>query len=196
MLFKRALAILFILFCITPSVRADLLQPIDAEANAQTRNNRGVMYMREKDYFAAIKEFKIAIGVNPNHQTSAVYYNNLGRAYLELAKIQKEHNLPTKNANFASYAQESFESAIKQDCLQLSFYKNLVLSFELQGTLNSKRKQYSSDTTNPFNLIIVALIDERLGNKRNMQIALDDFIASYPKLLITVSLKDYLKMKE
>ena len=178
------------------SVVCAKIYPIEAEKNAQNRNNSGVLYMKDKDYFAAIKEFKIAIAINPNRQTSATYYNNLGTAYLELGKIQKKHNLPKGGADFASFAQSAFEDAIKQDCMQLSFYKNLVSSFELQGTLKSKRAQYSSDTTNPFNVIIVALIDEKLGNKKNMQIALDDFIVNHPKLLITVALKDYLRLKE
>ena len=170
--------------------------PIEAEKNAQTRNNSGILYMKDKDYFAAIKEFKIAIAINPNRQTSATYYNNLGTAYLEIGKIQKEHNLPKKGADYAYFAQTSFEDAIKQDCMQLSFYKNLVSSFEVQGILASKRAQYASDTSNPFNEIIVALIDEKLGDKKNMQIMLDDFIASHPDLLITNALKTYLRLKE
>lgn len=195
MTYKKIIVLFFIFISLTTTIEA-AIYPIDAEKNAQKRNNSGVLYMKERDYFAAIKEFKIAIAINPNHQTSAVYYNNLGSAYLELGKIQKQYKLNKNGADFASFAQESFESAIAQDCMQLSFYKNLVSSFELQGIMNSKKREYLNDESNPLNLIVVALIEEKLGNKVNAQIMLDDFIVSYPDLLITVSLKNYLKRIE
>ena len=34
---------------------------IDAERNAYDHNNKGIMYMEEKFYAAAIQEFKIAV---------------------------------------------------------------------------------------------------------------------------------------
>ncbi len=195
LLFKRILIVFFIVF-LNLSYLSAKTYPIDAEKNAQKRNNSGILYLKDRDYFAAIAEFKIAIAINPNHQTSAIYYNNLGTAYLGLAKIQKEHNLPKDGADFAHFAQISFESAIKQDCMQLSFYKNLVTSFELQNILKSKRSEYIQNNENPLNTIVVALIDERLGNIENMKIALDDFIVAHPNLIIVTSLKDYLRMKE
>ena len=39
------------------------------------------MYLEEKYYFGAIKEFQIAIALLPNSQASAAYYTNLGKTY-------------------------------------------------------------------------------------------------------------------
>ena len=49
------------------------ITPVDAARNAKEHNNQGVIYMREGDYLAAIKELKIAIGINPNVQSTSVY---------------------------------------------------------------------------------------------------------------------------
>ncbi|MBE7705739.1 MAG: hypothetical protein E7Z91_00630 [Cyanobacteria bacterium SIG30] len=193
MFYKKIILILSI-FLLTIPVSAKI-NPINAEKNAQSRNNSGVEYMQEKDYLAAIKEFKIAIAINPNHQTSAIYHNNLGRAYIEMAKVYKEYKMPKQSIEFAHFAEISFENAINQDCMQLNFYKNLVESFELQNILASKRKEYLKKTENPFNSIIVAFIEEKMGNKTTMQIILDDFIAQYPDLIITISLKNFLSQQ-
>ena len=55
---------------------------IDPEKNAYDHNNKGIMYLEEKCYYAAIQEFKIAISLNPKTQATAVYFNNLGKTYL------------------------------------------------------------------------------------------------------------------
>jgi tetratricopeptide (TPR) repeat protein len=43
---------------------------INASNNAEMHNNWGVNYLEEGDYFAAIKEFKIAIALNPSKQNN------------------------------------------------------------------------------------------------------------------------------
>ena len=50
---------------------------IKAQNNAYWHNNKGLIYLEEKYYFGAIKEFQIAIDLNPNSQASAVFYTNL-----------------------------------------------------------------------------------------------------------------------
>ncbi len=170
---------------------------IDAQRNAQLHNNLGVGYLKEGDYFAAIKEFKIAIALNPSKQTTAVYFNNLGRTYMELSKIQKQHNLSTQNGDFAAWAEISFDTAIEQDCMNLTYYKNLVQSYKAQGKLNQKLKEYKAKTDkNPLSQIVTVLIYQAQNKKRNAQIALDEFITKYPDLLITPSLKVYAKELE
>ena len=52
---------------------------IDPEKNAYQHNNLGIMYVEERDYYAAIQEFKMAISLNPNTQATATYFNNLGK---------------------------------------------------------------------------------------------------------------------
>ena len=57
---------------------------IDATKNAYFHNNLGLNYLKEHCYYAAIQEFKIAISLNPNTQATAVYYNNIGDAYMAI----------------------------------------------------------------------------------------------------------------
>lgn len=171
--------------------------PIDAQKNAQAHNNQGVLYMRERNYFAAIQEFKIAIAINPYHQATAVYFNNLGLAYLELAKIQNEHGIPREWGDFGDFARVSFEDAIKQDTMKLSYYQNIVDCFELRKTLGKELKKYQKDgAKNPLSNIVVALIYVKQNKIRNAQIILDDFMTEHPDLIINSSLKTYLRTLE
>lgn len=184
-------AILLAFFNILPA-NCDLITPVDAQKNAQMHNNRGTLYMKERDYLAAIKEFKIAIAVNPRKQSTATYYNNLGCAYMEIAKIQGTHNVSKKNGDFAQYAQMSFESAITQDCMNLSYYQNLVDSFYLQGTLSKNLAKYKK-SKKPFDKIIVGLIYEKLGKKSTARTLFDDFITENPDLIISKNLRLYIR---
>lgn len=167
------------------------ITPIDAQRAAQSHNNKGVDYFNEGDYIAAIKEFKIAIGINPGNQTTAVYNNNLGRAYLKLAKLS------APQAPFAGWAQISFEAAIAQDCMNLNFYKNLVDTFALRGNLQERLAHYRKDSAkNPFSSITVALILEKQGQKQMAAALLYDFAKDFPDLIITGDVKKYARSLE
>ena len=189
MLYKFFLILLTCLLISAPAFCAkSLVTPVDAQRAAQSHNNKGVDFYNDKDYMAAIKEFKIALGINPNNQTSAVYHNNLGRTYLALAR------LGAQGAPFAYWAQVSFESAIAQDCMNLGFYKNLVDSFALQGNMGERLTYYSKDTSkNPFSSIVVALIYERQGNRQAAAALLSDFVKTFPDLIITNDIKKHLR---
>ncbi len=181
------------LFLSTPAFadKEGVVKPIDAQNNAQMHNNQGVSYMRERDYLAAIKEFKIAIAINPKTQASATYYNNLGCAYLEIAKFQSSHANMKKEGNFANFAQVSFEDAIKQDAMNLSFYKNLVESFYYQGTLNKSYLKYR-ESKNEFDKIIVGFIFQKQGRTDAAKTIFDEFASDNPNLLISKSLAQYI----
>lgn len=177
---------------VLPVFSNSLITPIDAQKNAQMHNSMGATFMKEKDYLAAIKEFKIAIAINPYHQSTAVYYNNLGCSYLELSRIQVKHKLTKKDGEFAVWAQISFENAIMQDCMNLSYYKNLVESFSLQGNLSSKLAKYKkSSEKNQFDKIILGLIYEKMGKKAIAKGIFDEFTSQNPDLIISKSLKKY-----
>lgn len=120
-----------------------ITSPVDAQKNANTHNRRGVNYFREQDYFAALKEFKIAIAINPNSQSTAVYYNNLGKVYLIFGEIQRTRNLTRVDADFSEMAKTCFERAIMQDCMKFEYYKNLVSSYELLGITKSKKRIFT-----------------------------------------------------
>lgn len=150
-------------------------------------NSKGVIHMKEKDYLAAVKEFKIAIAINPRKQSTAVYYNNLGCAYLEIARIQGNHGI-TKNNDFAAWAQDSFENAIAQDCMNLTYYQNLVESFNVQKTLSKNLMKYKK-SKKPYDVVVVGLIYNKIGQKTTAKTIFDDFTVENPDLIISKSLK-------
>lgn len=183
---------------LVPPAFADLNQvkiisPVDAMKNANQHNRRGVNYFREQDYFAALKEFKIAIAINPNSQSTAVYYNNLGKVYLIFGKIQREKNLTRADADFSEMAKTCFERAIMQDCMKFEYYKNLVESYELLG-ITAQRKDFlmKNLNINPFNAIVVAIIFEKQGKYAPAIMLLDDFVSKNPSLIITNDVKKFL----
>ena len=55
---------------------------IRAEKDAFYHNNVGLNYLKDRIYYAAIQEFKIAISLSPSTQASAIFYNNLGETYI------------------------------------------------------------------------------------------------------------------
>ena len=58
---------------------------IDATKDAYVHNNIGINYLKDRIYYAAIQEFKIAIQLSPNTQATAVFKNNLGETYNVIA---------------------------------------------------------------------------------------------------------------
>ena len=85
---------------------------IRAEKDAFYHNNLGLNYLKDRIYYAAIQEFKIAISLSPTTQASAIFMNNLGETY-----------------NFIGYpdlAIPCFEDAIKLYGLNLKLYLNLI----------------------------------------------------------------------
>ena len=54
---------------------------IEAEKDAFLHNNIGINYLKDRIYYAAIQEFKIAISLSPTTQASAIFMNNLGETY-------------------------------------------------------------------------------------------------------------------
>lgn len=151
---------------------------IDAEKNAYLHNNMGLRYVDEKCYYAAIQEYKIAIGLNPNTQATAVYYNNLGEVYLLIG--------------YPNYALDCFERALKQYSLNFKYYQNLAKTYKALGMIDTQIARYS-DETNPLNKIMVGLLYSEQGDKKRAIITLDDFAMSEPDLIITPSVKKYIK---
>lgn len=159
------------------------ITPVDAARNAKEHNNQGVIFMREGDYLAAIKEFKIAIGINPKAQSTSVYYNNLGQAYMKIYGINKNRLLPV-------WAQSCFENALMGDCMNITYYKNLVSAYEARGVLSSKASQLlARKNENPYNAVTVGLIYLRQNKIGAAVTMLDTFCSEYPDLIITDDIK-------
>lgn len=175
--------------------KASVISPINAKSNAQVHNNLGTQYFNEKDYFAAIKEYRIAIGINTDSQTTATYFNNLGKVYLVLGEIQKRNNLPTNDGgDFSQMAQRAFEEAITLDCMKLEYYQNLISAYELVGVMENKKNFFMKNIDkNPFNVIPIALILTKQGQIGQANMMLDDFVTNNPDIIISNDLKKFIK---
>lgn len=172
-----------------------IVPPVDAAKNANWHNRRGANYFKEQDYFAALKEFKMAIALNPNSQSTAVYYNNLGKVYLIFGEIQRGRNLTRADADFSQMAQACFERAITLDCMKFEYYKNLVRSYELLGIAASKRDFLLKNlSVNPFNTIVVGIIYAKEGKIAPARALLSNFVLKNPDLIITGEVKNFLSL--
>lgn len=152
---------------------------IDAERNACLHNNLGINYLNDKDYYSAIKEFEIAIKLNPKTQATAVYYDNLGRTYQAIG--------------YSKMAQTCFERCVIQNPMNFDYYLSLVSTYKAQGLLNSKLKEYATSKTNPLNQIMVGLIYVNRGQVSTGITVLDNFCNSEPDLVITKAVRAYIR---
>lgn len=151
---------------------------IDGFKNASRHNNLGVNYMADRVYYAAIQEFKIAISLNPESQASAVYYNNLGECYMEIG--------------YPKLALDCFERAIALYNLNLNYYINLARCHIANKDLDKKLEQYK-DFSNPYNQLMSGVLYIESGEYQRGIIILDNFTIAEPDLLITPTVKNYIK---
>lgn len=151
---------------------------IDAEQNAYIHNNKGLIYLKENSYYPALQEFKIAISLSPDVQASAVFYNNLGEAYMKLEK--------------PDMAQDCFERAVQQFPLNFRYYQNLAQCYYQLGYAD-EQIQHSYQDRNPLGLVLRGLLYELQGDNIKAISALDAFAAKEPDLIITESVRMYLK---
>ena len=179
---RKILAILLFLLISLPVFGAGTIvtYTIDPEKNAYEHNNKGIMYMEEKCYYAAIQEFKIAISLNPKTQATAVYFNNLGKVYMIIG--------------YPELARDCFENAITQYSLNFEYYENLADCYQKLGIVNDKLSDFrSKQKDSPVSKVMVGLLEERSGNTRKAITTLDEFSHSEPDLLITPAVKKHIK---
>lgn len=150
---------------------------IDAETNAARHNNLGILWLKEKYYFGAIKEFEMAINLNPNSQASAVYYNNLGRTYIMIG--------------YPELAESKFLMAIKKYPLNFEYYVNLVEAYGKQNLTAKKLEYHKKNRKNNLDDILIALLYGALGQTSTEVTMLDEFCNNEPDLIITPAIKKY-----
>ena len=179
---KKIFAIFLFLLISLPSFGAGTIvtYTIDPEKNAYEHNNKGVMHMEEKCYYAAIQEFKIAISLNPKTQATAVYFNNLGKVYMIIG--------------YPELARDCFENAITQYSLNFEYWQNLANCYKKLGKTDEKLAEYRlKQKDNPIAKVMVGLLEEQNGNTRKAITDLDEFSHSEPDLLITPAVKNHIK---
>lgn len=175
---KKLLTIVLLLamiFC--TGYRKPYKYTIRAEKDAYYHNNLGLNHLKDRVYYAAIQEFKIAISLSPSTQASAIFYNNLGETY-----------------NFIGYpdmAKDCFENAILLYGLNFKYYMNLTDCYINLGTTNEKISEFKN-SDNVYDKIQLGILYIKIGEKRRGINILDEICASEPDLLITPAIKQYI----
>ena len=184
---KLLCKILLILF-ICPQVYA-YSSKIDVTNNAFMHNTRGTTLLHEKKYNGAISEFMIGIRLLPDNPIIHPIYNNLGIAYLELAKISKDYDKRNEKI-FLKHAENSFLHALNFYPPALSYYENLVETYALMGVLDKKKVEYKKNKS-LYSPIIVAMIYKKQGKTIEAQAIINDFVSKNPDLIMIKNLEKY-----
>ena len=148
---------------------------IDATKNARYHSNMGNIYLDEKNYNAALKEYQIAYALSKDANISASYIYNIANLLIKLGDYKT--------------AAEALDLAISRDCINLTYYKALVDCYKELGSLDIELKKYLSDNTNPYNRIVAGLIYLKKEQKLNAKVIFDEFIVDNPDMIITPDIK-------
>lgn len=170
-----ALLLCTVVFC--SGYRKPYKYTIRAEKDAFYHNNLGINHLKDRVYYAAIQEFKIAISLSPETQASAIFYNNLGETY-----------------NFIGYpdmAKDCFENAIRLYGLNFKYYINLTDCYINLGVAYNKISEFEKSNS-VFDKIQLGILYIKLGEKRRGINILDEICANEPDLLITPAIRQYI----
>lgn len=178
MFIKKYLIIFFILIFTALCTQAEVIE-MKAENNAYRHNNLGLMYLNEKYYYGAIKEFQIAIDLMPNSQATATFYANLGKTY--------------ETIGYNKLAQPCFEKALNINVLCFDYYLQLAENYKKLGILDKKLLEFQKKKASPLNDIMIGLIYIKKGHVTTGITILDDFCNKEQNLLITTGVKEYIK---
>lgn len=175
---KKGLALILLLsmiFC--TGYRKPYKYTIQAEKDAFYHNNLGLNHLKDRVYYAAIQEFKIAISLSPTTQATAIFYNNLGETY-----------------NFIGYpdmAKDCFLNAVNLYGLNFKYYMNLVDCYINLGLANEKIAEFK-DSSNLYDKIQLGILYIKTDQKRRGVNLLDEICANEPDLLITPAIRQYI----
>ena len=151
---------------------------IEAEKDAFYHNNVGLNYLKDRIYYAAIQEFKIAISLSPSTQASAIFYTNLGETYSFIG--------------YPEMSKDCFEKSLELYPLNLKCYLNLMDCYITLGIANNKVNEYQN-SENVYDKIKLGILYTKLGELRKGINILDEIVTTEPDLLLTQPLKAYIK---
>lgn len=177
MIKKIFISLLFFIIIFSCGYKKPYQYVIEAGKDAQFHNNVGLRHFRDRAYYAAIQEFKIAISLSPSSQASAVYYNNLGETY-----------------NFIGYpdlAEGCFNDAIRLYGLNFKYYLNLVETYDKLNLIDIKIRELTS-SEDAFDRIKLGLLYIQRRDFRIGVNILDEFCYKEPDLIITPAIKQYI----
>lgn len=154
--------------------------PLDPSVNAIKHNSRGLWHARWGEYYAAIAEYKIAIGLNPESAATAVFYNNLGNVY--------------KKTGQPDWAITCVENAIRLNPNCMRYYENLVEAFSLAGKLDEKEAYFKKATDVFFDesyyWLLLGLIQEKKNNYRGAIKSFQNYILLEPQIVLLSAVKN------
>jgi len=159
---------------------------IDPTKNAIWHNEKGMSFLDLKYYGAAIREFQIAILLNPESEASSAFYNNLGMTYYKI----DDYNSAEKN----------FQRAFELKPFYLEYYKNFINTYKkrnLLGILTVKNTNaLITDEKDIQALLMLGLIHQDLGNIELAAGYLRKFVRLAPNLSVSKQLKPAIKELE
>ncbi len=151
---------------------------IKAQNNAYRHNNKGLLYLQDNYYYGAIKEFQIAIDLNPNTQASAAYYVNLAKTY--------------EIIGYDNLAQPNYEKAVSLNVMCFEYYLKLAENYKKLGIIDKKLKELQTKKYSPLNDILIGLLYIQNGYVTTGITVLDDFCNKEPDLLVTSGVRNYI----
>lgn len=156
---------------------------IDAQKNAVNHNNRGVIYMQDRYYAAAIKEFQMAVLLDPDTQASAVYYANLANCYMKIG--------------YPALAQDTLQRAIKLNPMNFNYYQDLAVVYKRLGILDSQLRRWKKESIkNPVGQVMQGMILMEQGKRDAGLAKLQEFAYTEPDLIITIGVKSYIDQQD
>lgn len=155
---------------------------IDAQKNAIDHNNKGVIYMQDRYYAAAIKEFQMAVLLDPETQASSVYYANLANCYMKIG--------------YPALAQDTLQRAIKLNPMNFNYYQDLAVVYKRLGISDQQLKRLKKESAkNPLAHVLEGLILMEQGKKDAGLAKLQEFAYTEPDLIITKGVNNYIEKK-
>lgn len=178
MIKKCLIIILLVLTVFCSGYRKPYKYTIDAGKDAFYHNNVGLNYLKDRIYYAAIQEFKIAIQLSPNTQATAIFKNNLGETYMFIG--------------YPEMARVCYEDAITLYGLNFKYYLNLIECYRILGITQSKIRELTGSKS-PYDRIQLGLLYIQAGETRKGVNTLDELCTDEPDLIITSAIRQYLK---
>lgn len=177
---KKTLLIFLLLItvCFTSGYKTIEKYTINAEKDAFYHNNVGINYLKDRIYYGAIQEFKIAISLSPSTQATSVFKNNLGETYMYIG--------------YPSEARNCFEEALKMYNLNFKYYINLVRCYKELHIIKTKINELNR-SNNLYDRILLGIIYVETGEIRKGVNILDEIASTEPDLIISSAIKQYIK---
>ena len=138
-----------------------------------------LIYLQDKYYFGAIKEFQMAISLNPKSQAAAVYYTNLATTY-ELI-------------GYPNLALPCFEKALNLNALSFNPYLRLAESYEKNNIAEKKLEELQLNKKSPLDEVMIGLLYIQIGQVTTGITVLDEFANKEPNLMLSIGVKNYIK---